>query len=330
MEHLAVNSSQIASLAHDIATARLQVLFRRGGLYEYSDVTADEFNQVLNPGPEHSSSIGVAFGKVIKGRKPSQKLEGQPWPAVAANEPANNRVETPAPEPAPVPAEVQVVSRKSTELTTQAEQIAVTDADSQTRASEALLAIAAMRKEIADTFKPMKDAAFKAHRTICDQERALDAPLASAEIIVKRRIGEFVQEQQRLAREAEEQLRLEARRIADEQARRIADEQAIEQAEELAARGNMAAAEAVLSNPAPVAVPYIAPAPVAPAVADVKGVGVRMEWDFRIVDINLVPREYMLVNETAIRQVVKATKGKVRIAGIEPFEKPVVSASRRG
>jgi hypothetical protein len=335
MEHIAVSSSQIASIAHDSAGLTMQVLFRRGGLYEYSDVSPEEFAAVLNPTTQFNQSVGTAYAQLIKGRKPARKLEGQPWPAEKAKvvdwPAAVDAVSTEfQAEPAEMPAEVQTVSRKSQSLTEQASTLAVIDADSQIEASEALKAIAAMRKEISDTFKPMKDAAFKAHRTICQQEKMLDDPLAQAEATLKGRIGHFVGEQQRLAREAEEAARAEERRRADAEAAQFAQEQALEQAIDLEARGNTVAAEAVLANPAPVAPRYIAPAPVAPAVAQVKGVSTRTDWDFRITDISQIPRDYLLPNETAIRNLGKNTQGRAKVPGVEFFPKTVVATSRRG
>lgn len=336
MEHKPVSSSQIASIAHDAAALTMQVLFRRGGLYEYSDVSSEEFAAVLNPTTQFNQSVGTAYAQLIKGRKPARKLEGQPWPAekaqVVADWPAavdavSTEFQT---EPAEMPAEVQIVSRKSQSLTEQASTLAVIDADTQIEASEALKAIAAMRKEISDTFKPMKDAAFKAHRTICQQEKTLDDPLAQAEATLKSRIGHFVGEQQRLAREAEEAARAEERRRADAEAAQFAQEQALEQAIDLEARGNTVAAEAVLANPAPVAPRYVAPAPVAPAVAQVKGVSTRTDWDFRITDISQIPRDYLLPNETAIRNLGKNTQGRAKVPGVEFFPKTVVATSRRG
>jgi hypothetical protein len=332
MEHIAVSSSQIASIAHDAAGLTMQVLFRRGGLYEYSDVSLEEFNAVRFPASQFNSSVGTAYTQLIKGRKPARKLEGQTWPTPPQTDwNAAAEAVAPAPaEPAEMPAEVQTVSRKSQDLTGRASTLAVVDPDSQTEASEALLAIAAMRKEIADTFKPMKDAAFKAHKTVCQQEKMLDDPLAQAEATLKGRIGHFVAEQQRLAREAEEAARAEERRRADEEAAQASQEQALDQAIDLETRGDVAGAAAVLANPAPVAPRYIAPAPVAPAVAQVKGVSMRTDWDFRITNISLIPRDYLVPNETAIRNLGKNTKGRANVPGVEFFEKTVVAASRRG
>lgn len=307
----------------------MQVLFRRGGLYEYSDVSADEFISVLRPAPEHNQSVGTAFGALIKGRKTYRRLEGTPWPSGQAPAPTQAAETSPATsETAPaLPAEV---SRKSTELTLQASLIEVIDPKTQEMASEILLAIAGMRKEIADTFKPMKDAAFKTHRTICDQERTLDTPLLEAEQTLKRAIGSFVAEQKRLAAEAEaaerRRLQEEADRIAAEESQRLA----IEDAVALEAEGKIDEAEAVLANPIPVQPVRVAPAPVVPAVAQVKGVRTTQVWKFRITDANKIPREYLVVNESAIKAVVSRTNGKIQIPGVETYPEEQVAASRRG
>jgi len=349
MEHIAVTSNQIASLAYAPATGIMQVLFRRGGLYEYQPVEMERFEAVLHPAAEDDSSVGKAFDRLIKKnphiryeklpggdgappelRVPSNVLSIKEFVASEGGvEKAASRIFAMEPEAeAPLPAEVQQVSTRSTELTERAKAIEVVDPGTQSIASEILLAVASMRAEIADTFKPMKDAAYKAHKVVCDQERKVDAPLAAVEVALKAQIGTYVQEQQRLARVADEALREAERLRAEQEAAKATVEQALEQAVDLEARGNTAAAEAVLAHPAPVPARYIAPAPVAAAVAQVKGVTTRMEWDFRITDIRAVPDEYKLINETAIRSAGKNTKGRIKIAGVEFFEKPVVAASR--
>lgn len=342
MELVPVQSSQIAAVGFD-GGSTMQVLFRRGGLYEYADVSVHEYNDV-----RYAKSVGTAFAQTIKGKKTFRKIEhenghsnGAPTNSRPASAAHTQREERSAEEPSPTSSaptdpvlvqveEVQQVSRKSTELVTQAKAIEVADAPAQERASELLLAVAAMRKEIADTFKPMKDAAFKTHRTICDQERNLDTPLLEAEQTLKRAIGSFVAEQKRLAAEAEaaerRRLQEEADRIAREESERLA----IEDALALEADGKIEEAEAVLANPVPVQAVRIAPAPVVPAVAQVKGVRTTQIWKFRITDANKIPREYLVVNESAIKAVVSRTNGKIQIPGVETYPEEQVAASRRG
>lgn len=323
MELVPVQSSQIAAVGFDGET-KMQVLFRRGGLYEYSNVSIHEYNQVLT-----ASSVGSAFAQTIKGAKPYRKLEHEQKP----DPPSPAAPAQPVPEPLPAAAssdpKVQQVSASSLALAERAKTIAVTSIETQQQAGELLLAIAAMRREIEITFKPMKDAAFKTHRTICDQERGLDAPLLQAERTLKTAIGGYVAEQERIAREAEEaqrrQAREEAERVAAEESQRLA----IEDAVALEAEGRTEDAEIVLNNPIPVAPVVVAPAPVAPQVARVKGISTREVAKFRIVDEGQLPREYMTPNESAIRAVVARTNGKIRIPGVEVYFDHQVAASRR-
>lgn len=335
MEMISVQSSQIAQIGHD-GGSTLRILFRRGGLYEYAGVTSAEFDELRS-----AESIGSHFGRCIKGVKPFTRVAGSDFTTQAAtpapavhHEPRPRTVVSETVQAAPAPElenqEVEQVAQKASLLVQNAKTIKVVDTTTQHQASQVLLAIASLRKEVADTFRPMKEAAFRAHRTICDQEKKHDQPLADAERAVKAQIGSFVAEQQRLAREAEEAARKAAMEEAERKAREEAERRAIEDAIALEEIGDAEGAQAVLENPAPVAVQYVAPAPVAPAVAQVQGVTTREDWDFRIVDDSLIPREYLLVNEQALRAVAKSTKGRARIPGVEFYPKQVVAASRRG
>ena len=316
MELVSVESSQISAVGFDASADKMQVLFRRGGLYEYRNVSVHEYNQVLT-----AKSVEIAFRQIIKGIKLFTKIEQNEQPELPAAKVVHESV--------PSDPKVQQVSASSLALVEQAKAVTVADAAQQERASELLLSIAQMRREIADTFKPMKDAAFKTHRTICDQEKGLDAPLLEAEQTLKRAIGGFVAEQQRLARAAEEADRQRLRKDAERKAREESERLAIEDAIDLESEGRHEEAEAVLASPLPVAPAYIAPAPVVPEVARVKGVSTREVAKFRIVDEEKVPREYLVVNESAIRAIVARTSGKIRIPGVDVYFEQQVAASRR-
>lgn len=340
MEMISVQSSQIAQIGHD-GQSTCRVLFRRGGLYEYPTVSASEFEAFRS-----ADSIGRHFAQFIK-VKPFSKVQGSEFTAAPTIEAPKRNLPSAAdldaveaehrvadetgPQGAPEieNQEVEQVAQKASLLVRSAVTLKVTDTTTQHQASQVLLAIAALRKEVADTFKPMKDAAFKAHRTICEQKKKYDQPLADAERAVKAQIGNFVAEQQRLARESEEAARKAEQERAEREAREESERRAIADAEALQAMGDTAGAEAVLENPAPMPVRYVAPAPIAPQVAQVAGVSTREDWDFRIVDELAIPREYLLVNESAIRALGKTTKGKAKIAGVEFYPKQVVAASRR-
>ena len=48
-----------------------------------------------------------------------------------------------------------------------------------------------------------------------------------------------------------------------------------------------------------------------------QGTTIRSRYDFDIVDVNLIPREYLLVDTAAIGRVVRALKDKTNIPGIK-------------
>lgn len=345
MQMFPVESTQIAELGYD-DNSLLRVSFKRGGLYEYDGVTTEEASALFSPGEEYNESVGIAFARIIKGIKRYRKVtddgteEAWTLPTAGANasKPSGSSPVVTMPKFAATVAQpvadavdnpgVDNVSRNTDLLVSSASEIQVIDPATQAQASEFLLAVARMRREIAETFKPMKDAAFRAHRVICDQERSLDAPLQQVDAKIRTAIGAYVSEQRRLALKADQEARDAEMARARLESERIAQEQAIEDAIVLEAQGATKAAEAVLANPAPAPLLYVAPAPVVPLVAQVKGVSIREDWDFNIINAELVPREFLLVNEQALRALGKSTKGKARVPGVEFFEKPVVSTRR--
>lgn len=75
--------------------------------------------------------------------------------------------------------------------------------------------------------------------------------------------------------------------------------------------------------PAPVAVAYVPPAAVKDVARVVSGVtgnkaSAAVNWTHRIIDPDLVPRQYLMVNEAAIKAAIKG--GTRSIAGVEIYE----------
>lgn len=47
-----------------------------------------------------------------------------------------------------------------------------------------------------------------------------------------------------------------------------------------------------------------------------------MVWTFEVVDINAVPREYLVLDETAVRRAIQA--GIREIPGLKIYQKPLL------
>lgn len=56
------------------------------------------------------------------------------------------------------------------------------------------------------------------------------------------------------------------------------------------------------------------------------GISIPKIWKFRIVDRDLIPDEFWILDETKIGKVVKAMKETTKIPGVEAFEEATVSA----
>lgn len=118
-----------------------------------------------------------------------------------------------------------------------------------------------------------------------------------------------------LSYEQEQERKRQAEQAKLDEKARIEKEKALTKAEELRAQGKTEKAE-VLEQKAETTI-----APVAVTVIPkVEGLARKTLWKYRIKDINLIPREYMIPNEVMLGQVARATKGTLPIAGIEFYE----------
>jgi len=169
--------------------------------------------------------------------------------------------------------------------------------------------------DVAEFFKPMKDAAYRAHKEVCEREKAMLLPLSRSEAAIKKAMGAYSQkkERERLAAEAE------ARRIAREEAeRKLAAAAALE------ASGDVAAADSALTEAlAADSISGCVYIPVAPPKAD--GVSAAKDWEVTSIDAAAVPVElngFVLrpVDEKAVLRLIRASKGAARIPGVEYAE----------
>lgn len=220
---------------------------------------------------------------------------------------------------------------------TEAKSIVIRDQQSLTEANQMCAGLKGLLKKIDETFKPIYDSQKASLQTTKEKWEGHRAPVKAQFDRIKGEIGTFLDDQERIRKEAEhkawlaeqERLRAEAEKIRAEEEALAKAEAAQEAGDKEAADRYMAEAiekgegleetiskaEETLSVPPP-------PPPV------VQGFSSRTIWDIEIVDETLVPREYMVVDHVAIRKVVNASKGKVKIPGVKNIEKTI--RSQRG
>jgi hypothetical protein len=171
------------------------------------------------------------------------------------------------------------------------------------------VALKNLEKEIIDTFADAKAKAFAAHRAVTAAEAKHLIPVQEARKITKTKMVAF--------QDAEDaRQRAEEKRLEDE-ARKKAEEAALAAAEAAEKSGDKAQAEAIISAPVEVA-PVVLPKST-PKAATV----LRKIWTYRVVNENLVPRAYLMLDTTKLGQQARATQDTIKVPGIEFFQKPI-------
>lgn len=204
-----------------------------------------------------------------------------------------------------------------------AKSATITDEQSYHAAAQLLLGIKDLRKKIAETFDPHCKRAFEAHRALTKEKADAEAPLTEAERIIKDSIRAFDAEQDRIRREQQ--------RIADEAARVAAETEMLERAAALEAEGHAFGDDAMVEEAhALIETPVTAiAAPVVKMTPKVAGISMRKTWQFRITNPNAIPRQYLVVDESKIRGVVRALGQAANIPGVDVYEETNVAAGRR-
>lgn len=124
-------------------------------------------------------------------------------------------------------------------------------------------------------------------------------------------------EQERVWREKEEAARKEAERLAAEGKAEEAAKARVE-ADKAAAKANERAAQAQeICVPVPV---------LNSTVEKIAGIATRSIWKFRIVDVNKIPRQYMVPNEKMLGEIARTLKNSLTIEGVEFYSEESMSS----
>lgn len=199
------------------------------------------------------------------------------------------------------------------------EGAAVTDAASYQRVGERLKDVAQHRREVEAWFEPIVSYAYRLHAMICARRAEVLAPLLAFEKSARdNRLA--------LERADEQRRREEEQRLADI-AQREERERLAREAEHLEARGEPELAAQVLEQAIAAPPPVIT---IASTLPQTKGVGSRENWKWRPIGgdtrqararaVQLVPRDFLDLNDKALTAHAKAHGNTKRIPGIEFYD----------
>jgi archaellum component FlaC len=221
----------------------------------------------------------------------------------------------------PVDVEAVELSTKDAVALAERNQISfvITNQNEYDRISEDLRTIKSRFKEIENQRKEITAPMDNAKKQVMDLFRKPLDLLEKAEKIIKSAMSEYTIAQEKAAEAERKRLQELAEKAAEAERKKL--QAKIEKAE---ATGNLAKVEELQTKKeevTPIPVPFVAP-----KIETPKGVSYKDKWTGEVIDINQVPREYLVANQSAIDKILQATKGTIQIPGVKIiYEKITVS-----
>lgn len=216
------------------------------------------------------------------------------------------------------------LSNENQTISTKAQSLVVKTPEDYEGAAEFAKELKKQANKVVAFFKPMKEAANRAHQQVCDREKQMLKPLTAAQSEVKTAMGAYLQEQERIRREQEEA----ARKLAEEEAQKKLEEAAKAESagDTEAAKAAFMDAEIIDTAGASMVVQSTAP--------KVKGISTSKDWEITGIDSVMVPSivagmEIRPVDKAAVMRLIRATKGQITIPGIQYKEITKLSVSGR-
>lgn len=205
----------------------------------------------------------------------------------------------------------EALCQEVTDIEFQAGAITIDNEDDYKEAAQFGRLLKQRTAEVKDFWKPLKEAAHKAHAEICAREKAMLQPLSNAEKILKQTMGAYISEQERIRREAEEA----ARRAAQAEV-----ERRLQEAIALEAQGKTSAADAAVEE-AEIMDEMSNVVSVAAEKSKAEGVTTKKDWEIESIDSSKVPVlvagvELRPVDTSAVMRLIRSTKGQVHIPGV--------------
>lgn len=184
-------------------------------------------------------------------------------------------------------------------------ELVVNSSEAREAAIIAIREVKISKDQIINFFKDSKTKAYATWKSIVSNEKSFTDQLDLIEQSAKRIIIQYDaeeaekqrKEQARLQAEVDAKARRERERLQKKAAKLKTPEKIQERLEE---------AESIVAPVVQVAEPE-----------KVKGASTSKTWKARVVDISIIPREYLVVNQKALDALARATKGAINIKGVE-------------
>lgn len=200
-------------------------------------------------------------------------------------------------------------NQEGLDAVSRAQAITITCRDAYVAADAFCAGLKDLEKKVDAAYDSHISDAFKSHRSLVAKKNSFAQPILDARRIIKSKLVAW--------QEIEEQQRREQEAIYQAEAKKRAEDEAMARAQEAQAAGQHEHAEAIINTP--VEVPVI----VMPKDLPKTSTTIQTRWDYRVHDLALVPREFLMLDTVKVGQVVRAMKGDTNIAGIEAYSKRI-------
>jgi hypothetical protein len=186
--------------------------------------------------------------------------------------------------------EAEPIKTEVTERTTDLMSLHVTNEETFQKAGVGLQWCKSAKKEIDRVFDPIVEAAHNTHKKALAQKNEVAGPVKLLDAHLRGEVSKYAERK--------------------ENERRVAEQNALAAQQEQAAA--LEAGEEVEYAP----MQSLQKAPEAPTA---EGLGFRDQWKFRILNLDAIPREYLMADEAKIGKVVDALGRAAGIPGIEVY-----------
>ena len=208
---------------------------------------------------------------------------------------------------------VEKIEKETDSLVVLAQKMMVETPEGFQGAAEFLKGIKGMMSRVEDEFDENIKKAHSTWKGLLAQKNKYLDPLKDAETLIKRKMGDFNNEQERKVREEQAKIDLQARK----------DRETLERkAKEAEAKGNTEKAEELRLRAATAPVPVVEK-----AVPIVSGVRTSKTWKCTLEKPELVENQWKIIDTKAVEAFVKATKGQTPVPGFRIYEDTIVSGS---
>lgn len=209
--------------------------------------------------------------------------------------------------------EIQVIEQELSDkfevIKSQAGDITIQDEKTLTLAEELMQVLKSEIKEVDTILGEAKDDLFKVYKKGMDRYNNQFKPRKALKDELSRKCAAY-------RRKLENDALIETNRLRKIEQDK-ADELKLQQATELEEQGRPEEAESVLNMPSTVApIPVYTP-------KKTEGVSYRDNWKMKIINVDMIPREYLIPNDTLLNSVGKMYKGKKVVPGVEFYNEPI-------